>query len=288
MLPALTSPPSITAARGRRASALAAAVMISLTSVIGFSTQAQAQTQTRPSVTEPAASPQALLWIGNSFFYYNNSMHNHLGRLVNAAGSGMRVRSTSVTVSGSGLDWHDVESLMRPNGLGRYSFVGDNEIRFNKPGRQYDTAIMMDCSQCPVHPQLQPVFHDTARKHAETLRRHGVQPVLFMSWAYQDKPDMIKDLAEQYTIAGNANQALVIPAGLAFAAALGLQPELQLYAPDKRHPSLAGTYLAACTTFATLYGRSPVGLSYTADLPEPTARVLQQAAWQAVQQYFGR
>jgi len=231
--------------------------------------------------------PQSLLWVGNSFFYYNNSMHNHFGRLVASAGPGSRVRSTSVTVSGSGLDWHDIDSLLRPNGLGRYSFVGDNEIRFNPPGRQYDTALMMDCSQCPIHPQLQSVFHETVRKHSDTLKRAGVRPVLFMSWAYKDKPEMTAMLAEQYTRAGNDNDALVVPAGLAFARAIAKRPDVELYVADKRHPSLAGTYLAACAIYATLYRKSPVGLTYTAGLSPELAALLQTAAWEAAQDYFG-
>jgi hypothetical protein len=36
------------------------------------------------------------------------------------------VRGTSVTISGSGMDWHDLSSLLRPDGIGRYSFVGGN------------------------------------------------------------------------------------------------------------------------------------------------------------------
>jgi len=35
--------------------------------------------------------------------------------------------------------------------------------------------------------------------------------------AYKDKPEMTVQLAEEYTIAGNESDALVIPAGLAFA-----------------------------------------------------------------------
>jgi hypothetical protein len=207
---------------------------------------------------------------------------------VRAASPGEGVRSVSVTISGSGLDWHDIDSLMRPDGLGRYSFVGDNEIRFNKPGRQFDTAILMDCSQCPIHPQLQAAFHAAVKKAAQTLRRHEVRPVLFMSWAYQDKPQMTAQLAEQYTIAGNAVDALVIPAGLAFARAIAKDPAIELYADDKRHPSLAGTYLAACTTYAALYGKSPAGLKYTAGLPPERAALLQNAAWEAVGAYYSR
>jgi hypothetical protein len=107
-----------------------------------------------------------------------------------------------------------------------------------------------------------------------------------MSWAYADKPEMTAQLAEAYTIAGNDNNALVIPAGLAFARAREKQPELNLYAPDKRHPSLAGTYLAACTLFAALTGRSPVGNSYHAGIDEPTARFLQTVASETVQDYY--
>jgi hypothetical protein len=103
------------------------------------------------------------------------TMNNHFGRLAQSAAPDIRVRVTSVTISGAGLDWHDMDSLLRPNGLGRYSFIADNEIRFNKPGRQYDAAIMMDCSQCPVHPQLQGVFHDTVRTHSQALVRNGVR-----------------------------------------------------------------------------------------------------------------
>src|SRR5262249_61988481 len=95
-------------------------------------------------------------------------------------------------------------------------------------------------------------------------------------------------LAEAYTVPGTPNTALVTPAGLAFARARQRQPELNLYAPDKRHPSLAGTYLAACTTFAALTGKTPVGNSYLAGIDEPTAKFLQEIAWETVQDYYGK
>jgi hypothetical protein len=273
----------------RRRGAFLLALCVSLFALTAVQGCATAQTgPVKPKRVELGAPPESILWVGNSFFYYNDSMHNHFGRLVASAGAGSRARSTSVTISGSGLDWHDMESLLRPAGLGRYSFVGDNEIRFNKPGRQYDTAILMDCSQCPVHPQLREAFHATAKKHSETLVKNGVRPVLFMSWAYKDKPDMIGPLADEYTSAGNANDALVIPAGLAFARAIAKRPDLEPYQADKRHPSLAGTYLAACTVYASLYGRSPVGLKYTAGLPADVVALLQSSAWEAVQAYTGR
>jgi hypothetical protein len=257
--------------------------------VVGCASMAQAQT--RPAVTSLGPDyPKVTIFIGNSFFYYNNGMPSHVSLLEKAADPEHErdYRATMATIGGSGLDWHDVESYFRPNAIGSYSFDGQNNIVFNSSGKLFDAAVMMDCSQCPIHPRLKSVFTDYARKDSDIVRAHGAKPVLFMSWAYSDRPEMTAELAEAYTVAGNANNALVIPAGLAFARAREKQPELNLYAPDKRHPSVAGTYLAACTVFAALTGRSPIGNSYLAGIDPPTAAFLQQIAWDTVQDYYGK
>jgi hypothetical protein len=250
-----------------------------------------AEAQTKPAVTSLAPNiPKTEMFIGNSFFYYNNGMPSHVSQLERAADPEHKneYRATMVTIGGSNLEWHDVESYFRPNAIGSFAFDDHNNIIPAKREKLYDAAVMMDCSQCPIHPQLKSVFTEYARKHADIVRSHGATPVFFMSWAYSDKPEMTAQLAEAYTVAGNANNALVIPAGLAFARARAKQPELNLYQPDKRHPSLAGTYLAACTTFAALTGRSPVGNSYHAGVDEPTAKFLQEVAWETVQDYYGK
>jgi len=268
---------------------LFARVMLALCLAVaaGFSAHAQ----TKPKVTSLGPDfPKAVLFVGNSFFYYNNGMPGHLTFMERAADAANKpaYRNTMATIGGSGLDWHDMDNLLRPGGLGAYSFDEQNNVVFNKPGRQFDAVVMMDCSQCPIHPQLKDAFTAFAKKDSEIVRAHGMRPVLFMSWAYADKPEMTEQLAEAYTIAGNANDALVIPAGLAFARVRKLQPELNLYAPDKRHPSPAGTYLAACVTFAALTGRSPVDNAYTMGLDAGTTQLLQKAAWDTVQEYYAR
>ena len=244
--------------------------------------------QSRPQRADLGSEARSFLWVGNSFFYYNNSMHGHVAAIGRGLNPPLALRGVSLTISGSGLDWHDVGTYLRPDLIGRYSFVGDNEIVFNKPGRQFDGVIMMDCSQCPVHPQLKSVFAEQVKKQSQTIASYGARPVLFMSWAYKDKPEMTAQLAEAYTSAGNANDALVIPAGLAFANAIAKRPDLELYHPDKRHPSLAGTYLAACTVFAALTKRSPVGSTYNGGLDRDLAGFLQATAWETVQAYYGR
>ena len=233
------------------------------------------------------ASPVAAQTKPKVLFYYNDSLHNHFRLLLLSADPGTKFRATSVTISGSGADWHDVESYFRPNAIGTYSFDTNNNVVFNKIGRLFDLAIMMDCSQCPIHPQLKSVFAEFSKKHSATVRKHGAMPVYFMSWAYANKPEMTAQLAEAYTRAGNEDGAFVVPVGLAFAESIKRRADLNLYAADKRHPSMAGTYLAACTLYAALLKRSPVGLKYTAGLDDATAKHLQTVAWDTVQDYFG-
>ena len=138
------------------------------------------------------------------------------------------------------LAWHDVESYFRPNTI-RSDLIGYRD----DPGpisldKRFGVAVMMDCSRCPIHPALRLAFANYTKRDSAIIRAHGARPVLFMSWAYADRPEMTALLEEAYTVAGNANAALVIPAGLAFAHALQRQPQLNLYAGDKSHPSLAG------------------------------------------------
>jgi hypothetical protein len=235
----------------------------------------------------PVKEVKSMLWVGNSFFYYNNSMHGHVGQLLNAAGQKGN-RSTSATISGSGINWHDMEAHFKPNAVGSYSFVGDNEVRFNTFERPFDATMMMDCSQCPIHPKLQSIFYEYAKKHSETLRKHGSEPILFMSWAYSDVPAMTEQLAAEYIKAGQQNNALVVPAGYAFANSVSKRPDVSLIIADKRHPSLAGTYLAACTVLASVYKINPIGSKYLAGLSPEVAKHLQTVAWETSQAFHAK
>jgi hypothetical protein len=109
-----------------------------------------------------------------------------------------------------------------------------------------------------------------------------------MTWAYADKPEMTKGLADAYTEAGRQNNAHTVPAGLAFAESISKRPDINLYAPDKRHPSLAGSYLTAATLIASVWNVNPVGSKYTAGLPADVARHLQTVAWETARSYHGR
>lgn len=241
------------------------------------------QSKSLPKVTQV----KSMLWVGHSFFYYNNSMHGHVGRLLNAAGQ-IGHRSSSATISGAGINWHDVEAHFKPNAVGSYSFVGDNEVRFNTFERAFDATLLMDCSQCPIHPKLQSVFYEYVKKHSSTVRKHGSEPILFMTWAYADKPEMTESLAAEYIKAGKLNNALVVPAGYAFANSVSKRPDISLIVADKRHPTLAGTYLAASTVLASVYKINPIGNKYTAGLSADVVKHLQTVAWETSQQFHAK
>ena len=247
------------------------------------------QAQTIPKVKSLDPAPGTLLLVGNSFFYFNDSMHRYLGGMVAEGLPELRgkYRATSVTISGSGLNWHDMDAYLKPgSGMASYSFAPGNKVVFNSFDKPFEAVIMNDCSQCPIHPQLKGLFHEFAKKHSDSTARRGAKPVFFMTWAYQDAPEMTAQLAEQYTIAGNANDALVIPAGLAFAKAVAKSPGLNLYNADKRHPTLAGSFLGAATIYAALYGKSPAALKYRAELDETAATFLKEIAWETVREYY--
>lgn len=63
--------------------------------------------------------------------------------------------------------------------------------------------------------------------------------------------------------------------GYAFENVFDADPTIDLYHADQRHPSPAGTYLAACVIYATLFGERTEGIAPTADVP---TEILQRIA----------
>jgi len=92
--------------------------LLAATLALSFTT---AHAEVKPKVDKLDEAPKVVLYIGNSFFYYNNSLHNHVLKLANAADPGVHYKATSATISGSGLNWHDVESLFSTDGMASYS-----------------------------------------------------------------------------------------------------------------------------------------------------------------------
>ena len=82
---------------------------------------------------------------------------------------------------------------------------------------------------------------------------------------------MTVQLDNAYTSLGADLGVEVAPAGLAFERVTQERPELALRTDDKRHPTLAGTYLTACVFYAVLQDRTPEDIDYDAGLDAEVA-----------------
>ena len=130
-------------------------------------------------------------------------------------------------------------------------------------------------------------FRETASRLASMAAADGARPVLFMTWAYSNRPEMTPMLDRAYSGLGRELGVTVVPVGLAFERALESIPGLVLRTADLKHPTLEGTYLAACVFYAALWGKSPESLDYTAGLPDDVAAALRRTAWRTVLEYDG-
>lgn len=254
-------------------------VLFAIAMVCGLGAQAEAL-KLKPIAN---ATPERVLFVGNSYYYYNNSLHNHVSNLVKAADAtlGARLQFKSSTIGGAALNHHNMSHLVEPGRIG--------------VPQPFEWVVMQGGSGEPLSPRRREIFRQTATLNASLIRAQGGQVALYMTHAYvlphrQVNPQNIVATEALYVDVGNEIGALVIPVGLAFDEAYRRFPDLKLHHRDGTHPSLLGTYLAACTVFATLYGLSPVGNAYRAEglIDEALATQLQQVAQDVVTQFFQR
>ncbi len=215
--------------------------------------------------------PSHVLFVGNSYTYYNNSLHNHYKKLVLAANDGKepegRIRSS--TISGGQLPEHKGLPAMLET-------------------EPWDVVILQGHSRGPISKGTGEAFRKAAREFVPLIREQGARPVFFMTWAYSDKPEMTEQLDNAYTSIGASLGADVAPVGLAFATVTSERPDIELRIADRSHPTVAGTYLAACVFYSVLHESSPAGLAYDAGLDPDVAAYLQRTAWNTVVDYRNR
>ena len=63
--------------------------------------------------------PRSILFVGNSYFYYNDSMHNHVEELMKESFRDANIVTKSSTIGGSRLHNHDIDHLLVPENLQR-------------------------------------------------------------------------------------------------------------------------------------------------------------------------
>ena len=261
---------------------LTGAVAVVLLSVASTAAMADGAAPSVKALTN--ASPTHVLFVGNSYLYYGDSLHNHVRRMVIAAGinTAKGLKYKSAMISGSALHDHNIDS-----------YILNDKLRVKKP---FDVVILQEGSALGWSKKRPGVFKNTATEFAAKIAAAGGETALYMTHAYvaphkRFDPAMTATLAKHYTEVGNAVDALVIPVGLAFEEAYRQRPDLQLHKTfDGSHPNLMGTYLAAATVFASLYGQSPVGnpYDYYGQIDKGMAMFLQEVAQKTVTEYYGR
>jgi hypothetical protein len=236
-------------------------------------------------------TPKRILFTGNSFSFYNNGIHNHVGSLVRSANEWERGQHRF--------------RLMTMSGAHIYENLPSIEVMLNREDENWDAVVLQGHSNEPIVSRKRDTFSASMEEAIALTKAKNVQPILFMTWEYKGDPQMGKQLASAYQDVAEKHNVLVVPVGLAFAKANIQYPSIELYVPDVlgvskdtsnddiqqltyrktlKHPSNAGTYLAACVFYAALYNKSPEGLPFTAGLAIEQAQKLQRLSWEIVQE----
>jgi len=248
--------------------------------------RAAAQALPAPVVQQlPIDAPTRVLFVGNSYFYYNDSLHNHVQRLVASGHTSAPpppLEYKSSTISGSSLIQHDLSWLTTPGRLG-----------VKEP---FEVVVLADGSAQPLSPARRAQSRTIIQEHAKTIRQRGGEVALYMTPVYvpphrQARPDNLGMTARHYIEVGNEIRALVIPVALAFDEAYRRRPNIALHADfDGTHPSLLGTYLAACVTYSSLYERPCKGnpYDYHGRIKADDAAYLQEVGDEVVGRFFQR
>lgn len=231
---------------------------------------------------DAAKAPHRILFVGNSYLYYNDSLHNHVRRMAIAADPALekQLKYKSATIGGAALADHTITS-----------YLDYKKLRVGKP---FDLVVLQGGSFAASSEEKKKSFTDAATAFDAEIKKTGARTALYMTHAYvkphkKVSPTMTRDLEALYTSVGNKLGALVIPVGLAFEESYKQRPDLRLHKDyDGSHPNMAGTYLAACVVYASLYGKSPIGnpYDYYGAVDKDTAAYLQKVAETTVKKFY--
>lgn len=215
----------------------------------------------------------SVLFVGNSYIY-SNDLPGMLEDLTISLGDELTIDSK--TNGGYTFNNH----LNDPNTFTKLH---------SKP---WDYVILQGQSQEPSFPfaQVNTNTLPQAVRLADSVyaNKYCSQAMYFMTWGRETGDPqwdsintfykMNDRLRSAYMRISDSAEASVAPVGSAWRYVRDNYPSIQLYSGDGSHPSVAGSYLAACTFYASLFRKSPVGATYLAGLDAPAAGILQNAA----------
>ena len=227
----------------------------------------------------PVKKTYSILFIGNSYTYYNDMPTALFEKIAESAG--YEVEVSSIT-KGS----HTLSKFADPTDT--YGAKVDVALKGTK---KYDFVILQEQSVTPATDSA-PEFYSAVRNLSERIRAAGAEPILYSTWGRNagsgtlntygwTTESMTWKLAAAYQAIGDALNIRVAHVGLAFFDAR-TNPRMALYDSDNSHPSYSGSYLAAATLFAEIFDADPTAASYVGSLSQTKAEYLLQAAKRAV------
>ena len=199
------------------------------------------------ATNDQADLPQRVLFIGNSNTYVNNMP----AVLESIAGkSGIPVNSEMIALPGETLREHwvgdSVKSVIRK---------GDWDFVILQEQSTLGTRLINGERTVP-DPSY---FYYYVSRFVDVIRKADAQPVLLLTWAWQEKPEFLQPLTHAYMTIGRELEIPVVPAGVVWQKSIRSGGP-NLYMNDGIHPSPAGTYLTVLLIYETLFGNLPSNL----------------------------
>ncbi len=234
---------------------------------------------------DKAADTTRILFIGNSYTFMND-LPGTFAKLSESGGHPVKADISAIannTLAKHTKNKKTVEKIK--NGKWNYVVLQEHSI-----------GTVIDSFRTKyTYPAVEYLDSLIKIKKAKTLlymtwgrKKGGIQILDSLSTKrYKDYFEMQKDLEKEYKELGKKFGAKVVPAGLAWQNVIKKYYFSDLWNEDESHPNLEATYLNACVFYATVFGKSPVGLKYTAGLDKSYAQFLQETAYSTYKQYYG-
>ncbi|MGE0128000.1 MAG: DUF4886 domain-containing protein [Blastocatellales bacterium] len=210
------------------------------------------------------ATPLRVLFIGNSFTARNN-VPDLVAQLAEARGHQLQHHLISAGGASLRMHWNK----------------GDAQRAIQQTGGQtrYDYVALQEQSTLPVKNPLR--MHENIRLFDQAIKASGAKTALYLTWARQNAPETQQAITDAYTAIGEELSAIIVPVGIAWQNFIREHSQPLLHDKDQSHPTLAGSYLAACVFFAVLFDESPVGIaSDLKGLTQAETGLLQKTAWE--------
>lgn len=223
-----------------------------------------------PSTGLAQFSKRRVLFIGNSYTE-RNDLPLLTARV--AASQGDTLLYNSNLIGGATLQEHasDAVSVSQIRTVGWDVLVLQeqsqrpalplSEVRVNV----FPFARQLDSLRRRANPQAETLFYMTwGRKNGDATNCSRWPPVC----TYMGMDSLLQ---LRYLMMADSNRASVSPVGAVWRAIRQTYPGIELYNSDEQHPSLAGSYAAACCFYACLFRKNPALITFDAGLPAADA-----------------